>query len=82
MATTTHHPRTVYHVTMRDGKWVVTRERHPDGEYDAFETKDEAIERARAEARKLMPSQVIVHRADGTFESEFTYGEDPYPPRG
>ena len=73
MATTTHHARSVYHVTMRDGKWVVTREQHPDGEYDAFETKDEAIERARVKARRLTPSQVVVHRADGTIETEVTY---------
>lgn len=78
----TRQTRSVFHVTMRDGKWVVTREGHPDGEYDSFETKDEAIERARGEARKITPSRVIVHRADGTIENEVTHGEDPYPPRG
>jgi hypothetical protein len=74
--------RTVFHVATRDGKWVVTREGHPDGEFDSFETKDEAIARARTEARKQLRSQVKVHRADGTMDSEFTYGDDPYPPRG
>ena len=81
MATRTQ-ARSVYHVTARDGKWVVTRQGHPDGEYDSFETKDEAIERARDEAGKATPSQVVVHRTDGTIEHEFTYGADPYPPRG
>ncbi len=80
--TTTQHARTVFHVATRDGKWVVTREHHPDGEFDSFETKDEAVTRARSEARKQLPSQVKVHRADGTLENEFTYGADPYPPRG
>jgi hypothetical protein len=40
---TRHRARTVFHVATRDGKWVVTRERRPDGEFDSFETKDEAI---------------------------------------
>lgn len=74
--------RTIFDVTSRDSKWVVTREGHPDGEYDAFETNDEAIERARQEAQQQKPSQVRIHRTDGTIEKEFTYGDDPYPPRG
>jgi hypothetical protein len=77
--TTTQTRRTVFHVTMRDGKWIVTRERRPEGEYDSFETKDEAVARARGEARQQLPSQVKVHRADGSLESEFTYGADPLP---
>lgn len=79
---TTQQARTVFHVTTKDGKWIVTRERHPEGEFDSFETKNEAIARARSEAQKQKPSQVKVHRADGTIETEFTYADDPYPPRG
>ena len=79
---TTQKARAVFHVMMHEGKWVVKREQAPSGEFDAFETKDEAIERARTKAHRSLPSQVIVHRADGTFEQEFTYGDDPYPPRG
>lgn len=75
-------PRTVFHVATRDGQWVVTRERRPDGEFDSFETKEEAVTRARGEARQQLPSQVKVHRTDGTIEHEFTYGDDPFPPRG
>jgi hypothetical protein len=26
--------------------------------------------------------QVKIHKKDGTIESERTYGDDPYPPRG
>lgn len=74
--------RTVFHVATRDGKWVVTRERRPDGEYDSFETKEEAVTRARGEAHQQIPSQVKVHHTDGTIEHEFTYGDDPFPPKG
>ena len=68
MANTRTGTRTVFHVTTRDGKWVVTREGYPTGEYDSFETKEEAIKRARTEAQQQTPSQVRVHRADGTIE--------------
>jgi hypothetical protein len=27
-------------------------------------------------------AQVMVQRPDGTFRTEWTYGHDPYPPRG
>ena len=33
-------------------------------------------------ARTEVPSQVKVHRTDGTIEDEFTYGNDPFPPTG
>jgi hypothetical protein len=82
MTTRIHSARTVFHVATRDGKWVVTREGRPDGEFDAFETQHEAIERARDEAQQQRPSQVKIHRADGTIQNEFTYGDDPYPPAG
>jgi hypothetical protein len=72
--------RTVFHVTTRDGKWVVTREGYPAGEFDSFETKEEAMERARTEARQQSPSQVKIHRTDGAIEDEYTYENDPFPP--
>lgn len=45
------------------------------------DTKEEAIERGRelAHARK---GQLKVHKADGKFETEYTYGHDPFPPAG
>jgi hypothetical protein len=74
MMATTQKSRTVYRVTMREGKWIVKREHAPEGEFDSFETKDEAIERARTKAQRQPPGQVIVHRADGTIENELSIG--------
>ncbi|MGY4893199.1 MAG: DUF2188 domain-containing protein [Candidatus Saccharimonadota bacterium] len=45
-------------------------------------TKDAAIDKGRAYALANKPSQLVIHRADGTIETEWTYGDDPYPPRG
>lgn len=39
-------------------------------------TKEEAVERGRALAR-ARKGQLIVHREDGTFQVEYTYGHDP-----
>ncbi len=39
--------------------------------------KTEAVEDAKRRAKANVPSQVIVQRADGTFETEYTYGNDP-----
>ena len=69
----TSNPRTVFHVAARDGKWHVTRERRPEGEFDSFETQAEAVERARREAQNQAPSDVKVHAPDGSIEDEFTF---------
>jgi len=74
--------RTTFHVTTHEGKWIVRQEGRSAGEFDSFETKEEAVERGRHLGREHEPSQVKVHRTDGTFEDEFTYGNDPFPPRG
>lgn len=69
----TSHTRTVFHVAARDGKWHVTRERRPEGEFDSFESQAEAVERARREAQNQAPSEVKVHAPDGSIEDEFTF---------
>jgi hypothetical protein len=40
------------------------------------DTKEQAIERGR-ELAKARKGQLIVHKEDGTFEFEWTYGHDP-----
>lgn len=44
-------------------------------------TKQAAIERARALA-KPESGQVIIHGTDGRIQSERSYGNDPFPPKG
>ena len=44
-------------------------------------TKDEAVARGRAEARRRR-TEHIVHNLDGTIASRNSYGRDPFPPRG
>lgn len=75
--------RTVYHVVHNSDKevWQVKKEGSSTA-IKNFDTKDEAIDYAVELAKNNKPSQVKIHKKDGTIESERTYGNDPYPPRG
>lgn len=73
--------RTVYRVLPSGDDWIVKR----DGAEQAarrFDRKQDAIVYARRVAKNNRPSQVVVHRQDGTIETEWTYNGDPYPPPG
>lgn len=74
--------RTKYRVTPTgDGEWRVKR----DGAERAtgvYENKTDAVARAKELAKANEPGQVIIHGQDGKIQTEHTYGEDPYPPKG
>lgn len=71
--------RTVYRVVPDVTKWSVKHERKI---MSSHYTKSSAIEAGRGLAKANEPSQLVVHRSDGTIETEWTYGDDPFPPRG
>ena len=75
-------PRKVYHVTKGpDGEWKVKAENASRASC-SHETKAEAVGRAKELANGQDTGQVIVHKQDGTIQTEYTYGQDPYPPKG
>jgi hypothetical protein len=45
-------------------------------------TKEEAIEKGRELAKGIQPSQLLIHKKDNTIQTEHTYRNDPYPPKG
>jgi hypothetical protein len=47
-----------------------------------FETKQEGLDYSRPFVRDQGHSQLVIKKADGTIQTEHTYGEDPYPPPG
>ena len=73
--------RTVYHVAPHPNGWQVKRERAKQATI-VRPTKEEAIEAARELALNNKPSQIKIHKRDGTIEKEWTYQDDPYPPEG
>lgn len=71
--------RSVYRVVPSGSNWSVTQ---GNLTLATYYTKDQAIQAGRLFAQMNQPSQLVVHRSDGTFEFEWTYGNDPFPPRG
>ena len=74
--------RRVYHVVPGDdGGWDVKKEggQRASGH---FQKKTDAVGRGKELAKKQGPSQIMIHKQDGTFQSEYTYVNDPYPPKG
>lgn len=73
--------RTVYDVVPRDGKWAVKR-RGAERATGVFDDKVDAVARAIELAKAIGHSQVVLHGRDGRIQTEYTYGDDPYPPKG
>ena len=74
--------RTVYHVTKKSGGgWNVKKEggKRPSGH---FATKKQAVQRGRNLAKSTGLGQLKIHKEDGKFQTEHTYGKDPFPPKG
>lgn len=73
--------RETYHITHKDGDWRVKKE---GGQRAAktFDNKADAVDFGREIAKKQELGQVIIHKKDGTIQTEYTYGKDPYPPKG
>lgn len=73
--------RVVYHLVNRnaDDRWHLTVLGGDD--VVAFATKEEARQegerRGRQHVNRGELAQLVVHREDGSIETEFTYGADP-----
>jgi hypothetical protein len=56
-----------------------------DSNHASFSKKEEAIKYARKFIGGLKEgtcSQIKVQKMDGQIQTEWTYGQDPFPPRG
>ncbi len=50
-----------------------------------YDKKEDAVREARRMVGRLPEgycSQIKIKKLDGTFQTEWTYGKDPFPPRG
>jgi hypothetical protein len=77
-------PRIVYRVGPNGSDWTVKREGVLQSTHA---TKQPAADAGSAGARRewevfRRAAQCVIHRADGTIEREWTYGNDPFPPLG
>lgn len=67
---TNSEPR--YHVKAVDGSWVVKAERGI-GEESRHGTKREAVDAGRELATSKAPSELVIHRMDGTVQDTRRY---------
>lgn len=68
-------PKTVFHVAPHEDGWKVEAE-GAKAPTSLHATKEEALTAARETAKKAEPSQVVVHRMDGTIQTQFGYGDE------
>ena len=74
--------RKTYHVTPnQDGGWNVKAE-HASRASSTCDNKADAVDRGRELAKSQPLGQLVIHKQDGTIQTEHTYGQDPYPPKG
>jgi hypothetical protein len=74
-------PRRVFDVAPDGEGWKVS-DRTGQLASKHFDQKAEAVEFGRAAAQQVEPSQLVIRKNDGKIETEYTYGSDPFPPRG
>jgi len=75
--------RAQYFVVNHQGQWMIS---HQSKHYGPYPTQAAAIREAVDTAHKAgaqgHDAQVLVQGLDRQFRTEWTYGHDPYPPRG
>jgi hypothetical protein len=72
--------RAQYYVVLHEGQWKISfNGKH----YGPYNSQKDAIRASVDAAHKTAgDAQVLVHGSDNRFRIEWTYGHDPYPPRG
>ena len=74
--------RIQYLILSNGGRWKI---RHNEKDYE-YATQAEAMHAAVEAAHKSgemgHDAQVLIQGRDGQWQTEWTYGHDPYPPRG
>lgn len=69
--------RTIYHVLPTGEKGWKAENVETKKVILENDVKDEVVRQIKEKARKEEPSQVVVHKKDGTIAYESTYGDDP-----
>lgn len=71
--------RTTYYVTTKNNAWWI----HLNGkEHGPYSTQAIAKRAAVDAAHRTPNSQVVMQGRDAKWITEWTYGNDPYPPKG
>lgn len=75
--------RAQYFVVLHEGHWKISYEGKHYGPYATQEAAIKvAVETAHKAGGQGHDAQVLVQGTNNQFRTEWTYGHDPYPPRG
>ncbi len=74
--------RKTYHVTPNHGEGWKVKAENASKASNICDTKAAAVQRAKELAKSQAEGQVIIHKQDGKIQTEYTYGNDPFPPEG
>ena len=75
--------RAHYYVVIHENRWKITLNGKHFGPFSTQQDAiDEAVRCAHQAHKDGFDAQVLVQGADNRFRTEWTYGHDPYPPRG
>ncbi|MGE3278557.1 MAG: DUF2188 domain-containing protein [Candidatus Altimarinota bacterium] len=71
--------RKVVHVVPNDGDWAVK----VNGKIVSnHHLKQRALDNGKKVAKSSDLGQLVIHKGNGTIQTEHTFGSDPNPPRG
>lgn len=75
--------RLVYYVVLHEGDWKISFEGKHYGPYNTQALAIRAaIDAAHQAGRNGHDAQVLIQGKDNKWRTEWTYGNDPYPPKG
>ena len=75
--------RAVYYVVHDHGEWKISYNQQHYGPYASQAAAiREAVDTAQKAGREGHDAQVLVQGQNSQFRTEWTYGHDPYPPKG
>jgi hypothetical protein len=73
--------RVTYTVGPDDGRWSL-KKRGGSRATGTFDRKEDAVRRGRELAKAQERGQLVIKKQNGRIQTEYTYGDDPFPPRG
>ena len=75
-------PKRVTYTVGPDGdRWKVSK-RGGSRASGTFDKKQDAVSRGRELAKAQERGQLVIKKKNGRIQTEYTYGDDPFPPRG
>jgi hypothetical protein len=75
--------RKQYIVVHKNQQWMISHDGNHTGPFPTQKAAiHKAVDSAHADGKNGHDAQVLIQGEDSKFRTEWTYGNDPYPPKG